>query len=251
MKKPVLAIILIFLISPYILLVSAQAESQTTLLFAEGFNTDLSRWSVYTGPNSTVNLQDVIYNSSPYALKINVSDYLAAIVHTIPELKADYTIEFLFYPEGNLSNYGLYRDFNGELTRVYVYVNGLAVFINNVQTNASLTDRFWNAIRLVISYTGEVEIYVNNVFGGIYPCNSLNVTGIILGTWLNFKPGSGCGYFDDLKVYITPTAPSQPPVEPVNIVDFVLLTGGIATIVVGLLAFIFGRLYFAGKGVKP
>lgn len=255
-KKKILGVLALFLALGALLL--PVRATDTTLIFAEGFNQDLSRWGVYTGPNSTVAIQDTVYNSSPSALLVNLSDYQAAIVHNIPAVNADYVVTFLFYPENtSFSNYGLYNDFQGAIDRIRVSLGpNLTVTVNDVETTAQLIPEYWNAFRLEISYNGTVKVYVNGVQIGVYPVNQIDPTGLLLGTWparSESQDYRGCGYFDDLRVYITPISPpappSQPPVEPVNVVNIVLVAGGIATIVVAVLAFIFGRLYYMGKQV--
>lgn len=255
-KKKILGVIALCLFAASLTAVPVKAVSDdTTLIFAEGFNQDLTRWAVYYGPNSTVQIQSIVYNSSPSALLINLSDWQAAAVHELTRVNADYIVEFLFYPENtSFSNYGLYTDFDGMIDRVKLTVNqNFTLQVNNVTTTAQLIPEYWNNFRLEISYNGTTKVYVNKVQIGVFPSNILEPTGLLLGTWpsrsLN-QDYSGCGYFDDLKVYITPIKPTVIPEQPVNVTNIILIAGGVGVILVGVVAFLFGRLYFMGKRIE-
>jgi len=256
-KKKILGLLAVFLVFGSAAVIQVKASSDTTLIFAESFNQDLSRWGVYTGPNSTVTVQNVVYNSSPGALLVNLSDWQAAVVHEIPAVNADYVIAFLFYPENtSFSNYGLYSDFQGAIDRVKVSLGpNFTVVVNNVSTMAQLTPEYWNTFRLEINYNGTAKVYVNGAQIGVFPSNVIEPTGLMLGTWPARSESpkySGCGYFDDLKVYITPIQPpqQQQESEPVNVVNMVLVAAGIGVMVVGIVAFLFGRLYFMGRRIE-
>jgi len=257
-KKKILGVLALCAFFCSFVIVSVRAQSgDTTLIFAEGFNQDLSRWGVYTGPNSTVTIQNVVYNSSPAALLVNLSDWQAAVVHEIPAVNADYVVTFLFYPENvSFRNYGLYADFDGMIDRVKLSLQeNFTLQVNNVTTNTQLIPEYWNTLRLEISYNGTTKVYVNGEKIGTFPSNMVEPTGLLLGTWPDRSENQnycGVGYFDDLRVYITPIQPpqQQQESEPINVVNIVLVAAGIGVIVVGIVAFLFGRLYFMGRRVS-
>lgn len=256
-KKKILGVLALCLLLGSSVIVSARSSSDTTLIFAEGFNENLNRWGVYTGPNSTIQIQDIVYNSSPSALLINLSDYQAAIVHELPAVNADYVVTFLFYPENvSFSNYGLYSDFAGAIDRIKVSLGpNFTVQVGDVFTTTQLIPEYWNVFRLEINYNGTAKVYVNGAQIGVFPSNIIEPTGLMLGTWPARSENpkySGCGYFDDLKVYITPIQPpqQQQESEPVNVVNMVLVAAGIGVMVVGIVAFLFGRLYFMGRRIE-
>jgi len=256
-QKKVVYALALFILFGSLMATSVKATSNdTTLIFAESFNQDLSRWGVYTGPNSTAQIQSVVYNSSPSALLVNLSDYQAAVIHELPAVNADYVVAFLFYPENvRFSNYGLYTDFAGMIDRVKLSLQeNFTLQVNNVTTSAQLIPEYWNTLRLEISYNGTTKVYVNGEKIGTFPSNVIEPTGLLLGTWPDRSESqnyAGCGYFDDLKVYITPIQPpTTPPTTPVEAGSIWAMAAMIGVLLGGVIALLGGFLYFKGGQKK-
>jgi len=253
-KKAVLGVIVLFLFIGSFTIISVRATSNdTTLIFAESFNQDLSRWDVFIGPYSNATIQNTVYNSSPMALLINTSDYLSCLVHDLTPVNASYTIELLLYPaDVSFRDYGVLTLLDGKIPALTLELENFSLYVNGLNATTVLSE-YWNTITVTVNQT-TATLDVNGVEIGGYPCSYTQITAVALGSPLDYAKSHRVGqaFFDDLKIYITPIQPpqQQQESEPINVVNIVLVAVGIGVIVVGIVAFLFGRLYFMGRRVE-
>jgi len=253
-KKKIAAVMFMMFITlaASVSLHSTKAQTNnTTLIFAESFNQDLSRWNTFVGPNSTVQIQSVVYNSSPSALLINTSDYLSCIIHDLTPVNASYDVELLLYPANvSFEKYGVLTLLDERIEILTLEINNLTLYVNGINAT-NLIPEYWNTIKVSINQTAAI-LYVNGVEVGSYPCGYTEITAIALGSPLDYSKTSRSGeaYFDDLKVYITPISPEEVPSETPNVTNIIFISIGIATVIVAVISALFGYIYYKGKEIK-